>query len=149
MCAHSRLCHYHQPSTPRCVVLSPIICPPSRLFAAPARGRESRCPPHVSKTFLFFFHEALPSFYQCSLVRTNSFMATLPHPLRLCGRVGHQPLCWGVSWTTLPGVANDQSTLINNGRLSAFGGIIRAGRGFPRHHHESCREPSSVPGEER
>ncbi|MPC69570.1 hypothetical protein E2C01_063799 [Portunus trituberculatus] len=52
-------------------------------------------------------------------------MATLPLPLRLCGRVGHQPLCWGVSWTTLPGVANDQSTLINNGRLSPFGGTNR------------------------
>lgn len=149
MCAHSRLCHYHQPSTRRCVVLSPIICPPSRLFAALPEDEKVVALHTSAQHFYFFPHEALRSFYCCSPMSTNSLMATLPHPLRLCGRVGHQPLCWGVSWTTLPGVANDQSTLINNGRLSAFGGIISAGRGFPRHHHESRREPSSVPGEGR
>lgn len=30
----------------------------------------------------------------------------------------------GVSWPTLPGLANDQSLLINNGRLSPFGGVF-------------------------
>lgn len=32
----------------------------------------------------------------------------------------------GVSWPTLPGLANDQSLLINNGRLSPFGGVFIA-----------------------
>lgn len=62
---------------------------------------------------------------------TSFLMAAPPPPLRLSGRVGHRPLCRESSWPALPGLANYQSPLINNGRLSPFSGVFTAAVASP------------------